>query len=162
MRIKFSSRITELASRGVFEAQPDDPMETSARERRNEAVNGAIASLPNSEQLIVRRHHIDGASFTQIADELRLDTQSVMNIHHRALRRLRKLLMSFVGLEFGMPRRETACVICTSPHREKIEAMLVTHINGEPYREIMREVKRRFNVEIVSVMTIVGHRKYHS
>lgn len=162
MRIKFSSRITEQASRGVFEAQPDEPDEVLARERRNEAVSKAIASLSDSEQLLVRRYHFEGASLRQIADDLGLGLQSVMNSHKRALRKLRKLLMTFAGVEFGMPRRETACVICSSPHRTEIDQILTTHVVGEPYRGIMHEVRKRFNVEIVSVMTIVGHCKYHS
>ncbi len=162
MRIKFSSKLTELASRGIYETQAVEADATIARERRNDAVRRAIESLSDREQSIVRRHHFEGISFRQIADDLGVEMQSVMNCHNRALRRLRKQLMPLVEAEFGMTGPETACVICSSPHRRQIEEILGAHVRGEPYRETMRDLRRRFNVEIVSVMTIVGHCKYHS
>ncbi len=112
MKIKYSSKITETASKGLYGTQSDQPCALLAGERRNEAVCRAIASLSDTEQMIIRRYHFEGVSFRQIADDLGVELQPVMNSHNRALRRLRKQLMAFVKVEFGMTSSETACVIC--------------------------------------------------
>lgn len=162
MRIKFSSAITERASKSVFGPRLDKPHEALAGERRDEAVRAAVAALPSFEQLIIRQYYFEGASVAQIAGGLGVGRQEVINSHNRALRRLRKALMALVEAEFGVPKQQTACAICSSPHRREIDLILAEHLRGEPYREIIREIKKRFNVTIVSAMTIVGHRKYHS
>lgn len=162
MTINYCSWIAEVATVNCWPSESTSPDELETRDRRIQAVQTAVASLPRGEQAIIRSFFFDGLTMPQIADDLGIGLQTAMNLYTRALRQMRKQLKSFAISEFNLPGRESACVICSSPHRNEIEKILAGHIPGQPYRDCIRSIRQRFNLTIVSVMTIIGHRKYHS
>lgn len=135
--------------------------ELTVRERRIEAVQSAIAALPATEQAVIRLTHFEGATAQEIAASQNLAPATVLNLHHRALKRLRKVLSPLATREFKIPAIVTNCVICSSPYRAQIDELLRSQPPGATYRSAMRTIRIKFSVNIVSAMTIVGHCKYH-
>lgn len=161
MTIRYNNKIAETAPNDVWIDKTVKAVCAAKRERIEQAVLSALSTLSADDQHIVRRCYFDGVSLSQIAGERGVSVESLTARHKRALLRLRRLLRSFVELEYGVSKQNAKCVICSSPHRTEIDRILDRHIDGERYREEMRDIKRRFGVAIVSVMTIIGHRKYH-
>ncbi|MGB5105429.1 MAG: sigma factor-like helix-turn-helix DNA-binding protein [Candidatus Zixiibacteriota bacterium] len=138
-----------------------DAAEREIQQRRIDAVQDALARLSPLEREIIIRVHFEGATLQEFARQSGFPLALILNSHRRALRRLRKLLNTFAAGEFKFTAANARCVICNSPHRSEIDKLLKAAPPGSSYREVMRVIRSRFNVDIVSVMTIIGHNKYH-
>ena len=162
MRISnYSNKKMYSAYESIWGDTAINPNSVKKKERIRKAVLAALAKLSEGAQYIIKRYHFDGASILQIAEEQGVSFDTVAKRHSRALRKLRGLLAAFAASEFRIPKASTKCVICASPHRSEIDQLLAEHVDGDRYQNEMREIKMRFAVSIVSVMTIVSHRKYH-
>jgi len=159
--INYSNKKMYSAYEAIWGDTAISPNSVKKKERIRIAVLAALAKLSEGDQYIIKRYHFDGASILEIADEQGVSFDTVAKRHSRALRRLRSLLAAFAASEFRIPKASTKCVICSSPYRSEIDVFLAHHVDGDRYQNEMREIKMRFGVSIVSVMTIVSHRKYH-
>jgi RNA polymerase sigma factor FliA len=78
-------------------APDDDPEEATARAELLQLVRDAIASLPDEEAVLVRRHYLQGERFDHVAQELGLSKSWASRLHTRAIGRLTKRLRTAAG-----------------------------------------------------------------
>ena len=157
-------KIKRSGDKPVRHLWPDDQLtesEHESRERRIQAVQSAIAALPALEQTVIRLIHFEGATAPEIAASQNLAPDTVLNLHNRALKQLRKALSPLATRVFKIPATLTKCVICSSPNRAQIDELLRSQPPGASFRSVMRAIRSNFGVNVVSAMTIVGHCKYH-
>jgi RNA polymerase sigma factor for flagellar operon FliA len=74
------------------DAPQDDPEESLLARERRDAVQAALATLPEQEAFLLRGHYIEGRNFDELAAELGLSKSWASRIHTRALGRLREAL----------------------------------------------------------------------
>lgn len=73
---------------------PIDPLEALDRDEQIARLRGAIAQLPEADRQILEMRHTAGLSFPQIAETLEQPLGTVLARGHRALAKLRKLLLT--------------------------------------------------------------------
>ena len=70
----------------------EGPEEAFARAELLAVVKAAIDDLPNEEQVLVRRHYLEGERFDHVAAELGLSKSWASRLHTRAIKRLTEKL----------------------------------------------------------------------
>lgn len=70
----------------------DNPEEAVARAQLFDAIQAAIHELPEQEEILVRRHYLEGERFDHVAGELGLSKSWASRLHTRAMLRLSKRL----------------------------------------------------------------------
>lgn len=124
-------------------------------------VREALDELTTAERITIERHDFEGLPLARIAAELEWPSSKVQVVRRRALRRLRKLLAPFVEERFGVCLPSTDCPICASPFRREAERIIAARNREEPYSKVISELRRSFEIAIISPKTIIGHMKYH-
>jgi hypothetical protein len=145
-------------------AWPEDSPTENSLSRQEEialAVREAMSKLREDERRVVEQHHFESQTFSQIARESGKSQTSVANLHDRALRSLRKRLMSFARDNYGIATVKRDCPLCNSPQRAQIDELIATKQQSETNKRIIQTLKRDFGIIVVSPQTIVGHCKYH-
>ena len=84
----------------LIPSEPEQPDTAYERERDDERVRAAIASLPPREQKVIGLYYYGEATMKQIGAEIGVNESRVSQLHARAIRRLRD------ALEAMMPRAE--------------------------------------------------------
>lgn len=153
--------IFQSSTKSLWQEEPLNEAEQKRRERVAVAVREALGKLDTVERVVIERYHFEGESFAQIAAHLKRKQGAIVNCHRRALRSLRKHLAQFVVQEFGIRQTQPKCVICRSPERRQVEALIAAKAPEEPYGTLMRRIREQFGLQIRSPQTIVGHQKYH-
>ncbi len=146
-----------LSTEDVASVEPDG---RAVRTRR--AVRAAIEQLDPDERLFIEQFYFLGRSYRDLAEDTRRAKHKLAALHNRAIRRLRHGLAPFVAAEFGLsikPRR--VCRICESRDREKIERVIRGRNRRETWRPVLRELRNRLALTIVSPQTLITHEKYH-
>lgn len=89
----------QVATRAVEEPHPgfaDNRVvpsdELLLREQRRARLRTVLATLPEREQLVIRRCYFEGRTLTEVAAEMGLSTSWTSRLHARAVDRLRALL----------------------------------------------------------------------
>jgi RNA polymerase sigma-70 factor (ECF subfamily) len=59
---------------------------------RLEAIASALARLPDEQRLAIERHHLQGASLSELAQDMNRSKEAVASLLYRALSRLRREL----------------------------------------------------------------------
>ncbi len=137
-------------------------LEEGVRQRQLEDLIGeALGQLTTTERAVIERHDLEGRSFADIATEWGWSATRVQTTRRRALRRLRKLLASYVEKRFGIIPPPTACPICASTFRRQAETIIAARTEDAPYSTVIDQLRRHLGIKIISPMTIVGHTKYH-
>lgn len=73
-------------------AQDPDPEQATAQAEIRSLVREGIASLPQEEAELVRRHYLEGERFDRVAQDLGLSKSWASRLHTRAMGRLTKRL----------------------------------------------------------------------
>lgn len=81
------------ATAASAEDEPEDnPEQSLLSAERRDAVQRALATLPEQEAFLLRGHYIEGRNFDELAAELGLSKSWASRMHTRALGRLREAL----------------------------------------------------------------------
>lgn len=161
MSLSYQDWIYLTDCRALWQEAPKSPEEQQQRDQLVKAVRDAVAQLTQEERAVIELYHFDGISSAAIARRMGKSSKSVLNVKRRALRRLRGLLAEFAEERFGIDRKRSGCCICRSRESERIEELIAAKKPEEPYSVLIRAIKVRFGVRIVSPQTIIGHTKYH-
>lgn len=124
-------------------------------------VRDAISQLGDTERLVIEKHYFEGKSYSQIAEECGRSAARIIHLHGRALRSLQKLLAKFARDRYGIETVGKTCIICRSPFRHRIDALIARKKPSDTYRDIIRKLKLEYGIAVTSPQTIIGHRKYH-
>ena len=76
-----------------FSGKPDTPLEAMERVEQIEQMKRALETLPEADREILALRHTAGLSFAQIAETLEQPLGTVLARGHRALKKLRALLI---------------------------------------------------------------------
>lgn len=131
--------------------------------RIREQVQLAIRGLDEDEREFISRFYYMGETYRQMAQASGRKIYSLEALHRRALRKLRKALARFAEAEFGVtpekPRKP--CVVCDSPRRAEIEALLNARPAEATWRSVMRAIAQEYGVRVATPQVLIGHQKYH-
>jgi hypothetical protein len=143
-----------------LEQSPSEPSEPNPE--IIEAVREAIDMLSPIEREFVDRYYFRGQTYMQIAVDLAKKPSRIEGIHRRAMGKLKKQLAAFAEEKFGIETQVGAdCVICNSPFRKEIDAMINAKKEEETWKNIISILKARYGIEIKTPQVLIGHKKYH-
>jgi RNA polymerase sigma-70 factor (ECF subfamily) len=97
-RVKFDAtleRSLEASSERLhafLEADQTSPSEQAQRNEQLLRLTMALEQLPDDQQIVVVRHHLQGATLAEVASEMNRSKGAVAGLLHRGLKRLRELL----------------------------------------------------------------------
>ena len=163
-RIVFQNWIVDL---GRDPAEPwcpssgsQDDLERSKEIRK--AVVEALNCLSSEERQVVENHHFDGLTFREISEESGRAMHSLVALHRRALRRLRRKLEPFAKRLYGVSyEQDISCPICDSEFCAEIDEFIAAKDVRETWAGIMRILRQKYNIKIRTPQTLIGHEKYH-
>lgn len=161
MSIDFLDWIYDTNRNAIWQQRPQSPADAKASERTAAEVRNALAQLSALERRVIEMYHFDGRSIRSIAATLRKRPSTITNLHRCALKKLRKLLAEYAHDRYAIAPERSTCCICLSQHRQAIDDLIKRKRPEEPYGPLIREIRERFDLRIVSPQTILGHMKYH-
>ncbi len=127
-----------------------------------EQVSLALAQLTDDEREFVERFYLSGQTYPEISRKSGKACYKLEALHYRAVRRLRKLLAGLARELFEINgNKVSGCPLCASEHRTAIDELILARDRTASWRPLAREIRERFGVELQSIMTLVGHEKYH-
>ena len=141
----------------LFEDSPSEPNPEIIA-----AVKEALANLTPQEREFIERFYFHGQSYLRIADDLGKKPRRVEGLHRRAVNKLKKFLAEFVREKFGVESAVNAdCIICNSPYRKEIDAMINAKKDEETWKKIIGILDKHYGIKIKSPQILIGHKKYH-
>ncbi len=163
-RIVFQNWIVDLGR------DPSKPQALSSgseadQERLKEirkAVVEALDCLSPEERQVVQNHHFDGLTFREISEESGRAMHSLVALHRRALRRLRRILEPLAERLYGMSyEQEISCPICDSEVCAEVDELIAAKDVRETWAGTIRTLRQKYNIKIRTPQTLIGHEKYH-
>jgi hypothetical protein len=125
-------------------------------------VQSAVGRLSDDEREFLARFYNMGETYQQIADKSGRRIHSLEALHRRALKKLRKILAPLVVREYGVKTKTfDACPLCCSPFRAEIDALIAARPPEKTWRQVIRILKEKYRITIITPQTIIGHQKYH-
>ena len=163
-RIIYRNWADNLSSSPPFEfdqsreaAEADHSADTIAVE-----VHAAIARLEPSERLLIERYYLQFEEFASIAESLRMSPYRLETLHARAMKKLCKLLGSFVAERFGLVQpSSTRCCICRSPRRSEIERLILSRDPKRPWKVLLKKLRTEFGISIRTYQIVQSHQRFH-
>lgn len=156
-RITFQDWIVELGlNRSAF-----FPPAVPARDI-DQAVETALARLPDEEREFVVRFHFMGESYRELAEATGRPVYRFEAIHRRAFRRLRGLLGPFVHERFGLDEKESTCPLCRSTERQAIDRLLAGKSERLTWRPIIRHLQNQFGIHVTTPQMLISHVQFHA
>lgn len=148
-----------------YPQQPLIPSVDSAGETVDEvaeAVERAIETLTEQEKFFIIRFYYMGQGYAEMSRLSGRAKHRLAAIHRRAIRKLRTRLAEFVRGRFRV-EMETGrdCVICQSPFRSEIDAVIAGRDRTRTWRAVIKVLKNRYSLTIKSPQILIGHEKYH-
>ncbi len=163
-RIVYQNWIVEL---GFDPSQIRNFLETieagsDESEEIDRQVRSAIESLDEDEMEFVIRFYFMGQGYNEISDKSGRANHKLEALHKRAIRKLKARLQPLVKKRFGIKAKKgRACPVCDSPHRSRIDKIILKRKTEETWSPVMKRIYEKFGVKITSPQTLIGHKKYH-
>ena len=149
------AQIKKLFDTLLVEPMPDDEIDSEVRR--------AIISLEEEEMEFVIRFYFMGQAYSEISEKSGREVYKLEALHKRAIRKLKSRLKSLVKKKYGIKSKKTeSCPLCDSPDRKAINEIIFDKDERATWRPVMKEINRRFGLEVISPQVLIGHRKYHS
>jgi RNA polymerase sigma factor (sigma-70 family) len=125
-------------------------------------VRQAIEKLTSEESRFIQLFYFEFRSYQEVARRLGKRVYKLERIHQRALGKLKILLAEFVRDRFGLTVPEsTDCIICNSPHRQKLDQLIRNKKDEETYARLIRIFREKYGVKVKTPQVIIGHKKKH-
>lgn len=159
--------------------KPTD-LESLRTKQIREAVQQALARLPEEEREFIERFYYIGQGYREIVHKSGRAIHKLEALHKRAVRQLQKELAPFVIKMFGISSTDLSgtstksmstnhiseesrpvCPVCCSADRAKIDQLIVERDRKTTWRPVIRVIKERFGIIIRTPQTLIGHEKYH-
>lgn len=168
-RIRYQRWVDDISSawnQGPDGESPADCSLKTLNRKECESIEGevrkAVAKLQPDERRFVEMFYFEFNSYRDIARRLNKKIHKLERIHQRAIGKLRLLLASLVKEHFGMDvEKNTDCIICSSPHREKLERLINSKKEEETYSGLIKTFRQKYGIEIKTPQVIIGHRRKH-
>lgn len=126
------------------------------------AVSQALESLDEQERYLIIRFYFMGQTIGQISAETDRAGHKLYALHRRATKKLKKRLAAFVGRRYKIGvEQHLDCIICQSPHRPEIDALLRDRDKVRSLKPVIAAVKERYSIIITTPQILIGHEKYH-
>lgn len=127
-----------------------------------EAVGRALESLTEQERLLIIRFYFMGESYEKLSCLSGRAIHKLAAVHHRAVKKLRARLATFVEKRFDVrPTGRPDCIICRSPFRAEIDTLIDQRDRGRSWRTVIKALKKRYSIIIKTPQILIGHEKYH-
>lgn len=125
-------------------------------------VQSAVGQFNEDEREFLARFYNMGETYQQIADKSGRRIHSLEALHKRAQKKLRKALAPLVAREYGVKTKPfDSCVLCGSPFRVEIDALIAARPPHQTWRGVIRILKEQYRITVITPQTIIGHQKYH-
>ncbi|MCD6250412.1 MAG: sigma-70 family RNA polymerase sigma factor [candidate division Zixibacteria bacterium] len=166
-RIVYQNWIADLGRDPGQRPDPDpfvakDPIEIERREKICRAVAEALERLTDDEREFVERYYFMGRSYREISELSGRTPHRLEALHQRALKKLQKELTPLVKELYSLtPATNYDCPICASPDRNEIDRLIESRDPTSTWRPVMRQIREKYNIGIVTPQTLIGHEKYH-
>lgn len=126
------------------------------------AVRRAIETLTEQEKFFIIRYYFMGQGYAHMSRFSGRAKHRLAAIHQRALRKLRTCLAGLVCRRYGIETEiQSDCVICQSPFRGEIDALIADRDQLRTWRPVIETLKSRYSLVIKSPQILIGHEKYH-
>lgn len=127
-----------------------------------EAVKNALSKLNDDEREFIIRFHFMGERYIEIAEKSDRKLYSLVALHIRAVKKLKRYLRKFVKEQFGLNEpKQSNCLICNSPYKDEIDKLIVKRDPKGTWKHIIQHVAKSYNIKIKSPQILIGHEKYH-
>lgn len=147
-----------LSTEHVAESQK----ETERQQLLRDVVSRALKHLPQPEREFIEQYYFEGTDYEEMSIRSGRAAHSLVSIHSRALRRLRKELAETVQRLYGIPvQKNERCIICQSVNRRDIDRLLAERDHTQPWGPMMRQLRNEFSLTITKPQIIISHEKYH-
>ena len=163
-RITYQNWIVELGRdpdggpSGWF-AGPESPLSKEIRDR----VGAALERLPESDREFISRFYFMGQSYRQLSEATGRPVFRLESIHKRAIRRLKRLLGTFVHERFGLETEYMRiCPICRSVERDRIDRLIAAKQPKATWRSVIRRLRTDFGIDLSTPQILIGHARYHA
>jgi len=126
------------------------------------AVRKALEKLDPEEQDFIETYYFQGKSYREIAELQNRRLSRIEGLHRRSLAKLKKYLVRFVKERFDIDAEiGRGCIICFSPHKEKIDRLIKAKKKRETWKKIIKILKDKYQIKITTPQILIGHQKYH-
>lgn len=126
------------------------------------AVRKALEKLNPEEQDFIETYYFQGKSYREIAELQNRRLSRIEGLHRRSLAKLKKYLIRFVKERFDIDAEiGRDCIICFSPHKEKIDRLIKAKKKWETWKKIIKILKNKYQIKITTPQILIGHQKYH-
>ncbi|RKX28267.1 MAG: hypothetical protein DRP47_04785 [Candidatus Zixiibacteriota bacterium] len=128
-------------------------------------VQQALLCLSDGERELIEQFYYMGRSYREISERSGRAIYRLEAIHKRALRKLRNELRYFIQERFHLDetieRNISECPICNSPYRCDIDFVISQRDPTATWKPIMRYLRKKYNLDIRSPQTLIGHERHH-
>ncbi len=126
------------------------------------AVRKALEQLESHEQDFIESYYFQGKTYREIAQLQNRRISRIEGLHRRSLAKLKKYLARFVKERFDIDAEiGRDCIICYSPHKEKIDKLIKNKKKQETWKNIIKILKEKYQIQIKTPQVLIGHQKYH-
>jgi len=161
-RIVYQNWIVDLGH-DTMEQLFDNSRIYNPDEHLREAVSLALKRLSTNEKEFIVQFYYMGKSYREIADQSGRVIYKLEAIHRRALKKLEAELRGFVSKRFNITDEKTHdCPVCNSEYSDEINEIIAKRNPQDTWRPIIKILKERYDLNIRSPQTLIGHSKYHT
>lgn len=122
----------------------------------------AMKQLSDDEREFIARFYFMGESYRRISKMSGRAVYKLEALHGRSIRKLRRYLASFVENTYGLRTdRRKECLICSSPFLHEIDRLIANRDRTETWKPIIRTLRAKYGLRVVSPQLLIGHEKYH-
>lgn len=125
-------------------------------------VRAALEKLEPQESEFIESYYFQGKTYREIAKIQDRRISRIEGLHRRSLAKLKKYLARFVKERFDIKVEiGRDCIICNSPHKGKINKLIIIKKKEETWKNIIRILRDKYQLQIKTPQILIGHQKYH-
>ncbi len=126
------------------------------------AVRKALEQLEPFEQDFIESYYFQGKTYREIAKFQNRRISRIEGLHRRSLAKLKKYLARFVKERFDIDAEiGSDCIICSSDYKEEIDKLIKNKKKQETWKNIIKILKEKYQIQIKTPQVLIGHQKYH-
>lgn len=154
----------------LFFSQKDadaEGQETSRDIELETTVEKALNKLNQEEKRFIQYFYYDCFSYEKISFILGKKKCKLEKIHKDAKEKLKLVLKNFVKKRFGISlsldasAKDTDCIICKSPHREKLDELIRKKKKNQTWSRLIKLFKKDYGVSVKTPQILITHQKKH-